>query len=60
MRGLTERVYRRVTKRKYLSGWYNVGDAMLYVNRGIGSSSVPLRAGEGASSEVAIFTLRAA
>ena len=57
---VTEKLYRRFTKKSFLSGWYGVGDAMLYVNRGIGSSSVPVRAGEGAQSEVAIFTLRRA
>ncbi len=43
---------------RYLAGWYNVNGSMLYVNCGIGSSSVPIRAG--APSEVAVFTLRAA
>jgi uncharacterized protein len=42
---------------RYLAGFYHVGPALLYVNRGIGSSSVPIRAG--APSEVALFTLRA-
>lgn len=60
VRGVSERVYRRVTKRRYLSGWYEIGDSFLYVNRGIGSSSIPIRAGDGAKSEVALFTLRRA
>ena len=42
---------------RYLAGFYRVGQSLLYVNRGIGSSSVPIRAG--APSEVSIFTLRA-
>jgi predicted MPP superfamily phosphohydrolase len=42
----------------YLAGFYRIGDSMLYVNCGIGSSSVPIRAG--APSEVAILTLRRA
>jgi predicted MPP superfamily phosphohydrolase len=42
----------------YLAGFFEVGGSKLYVNRGIGSSSVPIRAG--APSEVAVFTLRAA
>ncbi|HKA88551.1 MAG TPA: metallophosphoesterase [Haliangiales bacterium] len=58
VRPLSERLYRRVTKKRYLAGWYLVGDTMLYVNRGVGSSSVPFRAGREAQSEVAIFTLR--
>jgi predicted MPP superfamily phosphohydrolase len=41
----------------YLAGFYRVGDSVLYVNCGIGSSSVPMRVG--APSEVAVFTLRA-
>lgn len=60
LRGLTEKLHRRLTRRRYLSGWYEVNGAMLYVNRGVGSSSVPLRAGRGAKSEVAIFRLRRA
>jgi predicted MPP superfamily phosphohydrolase len=58
VRGVTERMYRRLTKRRYLSGWYEVGQALLYVNRGVGSSAVPVRAGAMARSEVALFTLR--
>jgi predicted MPP superfamily phosphohydrolase len=42
---------------RYLAGFYAVGDSVLYVNRGIGSSSVPIRAG--APSEVTLLTLRA-
>ena len=41
----------------YLKGFYEVQESLLYVNCGIGSSSVPIRAG--APSEVAMFTLRA-
>jgi predicted MPP superfamily phosphohydrolase len=43
---------------RYLAGFFEVGGSKLYVNRGIGSSSVPIRAG--APSEVAVLTLRAA
>ncbi len=43
---------------RYLAGFYRVHAALLYVNRGIGSSSVPFRAG--APAEVSVFTLRAA
>jgi hypothetical protein len=43
---------------RYLAGFFDVGGSKLFVNRGIGSSSVPIRAG--APSEVAILTLRAA
>lgn len=53
---VTAGIARRLGSR-YLAGFYRVGDSLLYVNCGIGSSSVPIRAG--APSEVAIFTLRA-
>ena len=43
---------------RYLAGFFEVDGSILYVNRGIGSSSVPIRAG--APSEVALLTLRAA
>ncbi len=42
----------------YLKGFYDVGPMRLYVNCGVGASSVPIRAG--APSEVAVLTLRAA
>jgi predicted MPP superfamily phosphohydrolase len=54
---VTAGIARRLGNR-YLAGWYKVNGSMLYVNCGIGSSSVPIRAG--APSEVAVFTLRAA
>ncbi|SRR6266542_349919 len=53
---LTEKIAARFGNR-YLAGFYEVKDALLYVNCGIGSSSVPIRAG--APSECAVFTLRA-
>lgn len=53
---LTESLFRKLGT-PYLKGFYRVGDSLLYVNCGIGSSSVPIRAG--APSEVAIFTLHA-
>lgn len=53
---LTEKIAARFGSR-YLAGFYGVKDALLYVNCGIGSSSVPIRAG--APSECAVFTLRA-
>ncbi len=53
---LTEKIAARFGNR-YLAGFYGVKDALLYVNCGIGSSSVPIRAG--APSECAVFTLRA-
>jgi predicted MPP superfamily phosphohydrolase len=53
---VTAGIARRLGNR-YLAGWYRVSQSLLYVNCGIGSSSVPIRAG--APSEVALFTLRA-
>jgi len=52
---LTEKIAARFGNR-YLAGFYGVQQALLYVNCGIGSSSVPIRAG--APSECAVFTLR--
>jgi predicted MPP superfamily phosphohydrolase len=52
---ITAGIARRLGNR-YLAGFFSIGDSVLYVNRGIGSSSVPIRAG--APSEVAILTLR--
>lgn len=53
---LTDRFFRSLGT-PYVKGFYRVDDALLYVNCGIGSSSIPIRAG--APSEVAIFTLKA-
>ena len=53
---LTARIAQRLGNR-YLAGFYRIGESLLYVNCGIGSSSIPIRAG--APSEVALFTLRA-
>jgi predicted MPP superfamily phosphohydrolase len=56
---VTERIAGRLGSR-YLAGFYRVGaraPGWLYVNCGVGSSSIPLRAG--APAEVAVITLRA-
>jgi predicted MPP superfamily phosphohydrolase len=52
---ITAGIARRLGNR-YLAGFFDVGGSVLYVNRGIGSSAVPIRAG--APSEVALLTLR--
>ncbi len=54
---VTARIARKLGSR-YLAGFYRIDGSLLYVNCGIGSSSIPIRAG--APAEVAIFTLRAA
>jgi len=59
IRGITDKIVERLGLR-YLSGFYDVGDAKLYVTPGIGSSSVRTRVGEGTRAEVAVHTLRAA
>ncbi len=41
---------------RYLAGFYEVKGSLLYVNKGIGSAAVPIRAG--APSEVTLLTLR--
>jgi hypothetical protein len=53
-------LFEKLTGRKYLSGWYDVGDARLYVNRGVGAAVFSPRVGEGARAEVAVFVLRRA
>jgi len=54
---VTARLFRRMGA-PYLKGYYDIGPLKLYVNCGVGASSVPIRAG--APSEVSVFTLRAA
>lgn len=55
--GLTDLVFRKLGQH-YVKGFYRVRDSLLYVNAGVGSSSVPIRAG--APAELAIMTLRRA
>jgi predicted MPP superfamily phosphohydrolase len=52
---LSQKLWAAVGK-PYVKGFYRVGDATLYVNSGVGTSSIPVRAG--APSEVAVLTLR--
>lgn len=54
--GLTNRLFKKLGM-PYVKGFYRVGDSLLYVNCGVGSSSIPIRAG--APAEVALLTLRA-
>ncbi len=42
---------------RYVAGWYQAGDAQLYVNAGIGSSVRLARVGEQAMPELAVFDL---
>jgi predicted MPP superfamily phosphohydrolase len=55
--GLTNRLFKKLGM-PYVKGFYRLGDSLLYVNCGIGSSSIPIRAG--APAEVALLTLRRA
>lgn len=55
---VTNWAVRKIGAKHYHAGWYTVGKARLYVNRGLGSVGVPLR--YGSRPEVAVFTLRAA
>jgi len=60
LRGVTDRIARRMGRR-YLSGFYEVGDrTRLYVTPGVGFSGVTWRTGNGTAAEVAVFTLRVA
>lgn len=56
-KSVTPRVAKRLGH-DYLAGWYPVGGARLYVNAGIGHA--PLRFGERAAPEVAVFDLEPA
>jgi len=57
IRGITDRIIERIGLR-YVSGFYEVGAARLYVSAGVGSSSVPVRVGDGTRAEVAVHILR--
>jgi predicted MPP superfamily phosphohydrolase len=55
---LTQREIRRIGAKHYAQGWYTVGKARLYVNRGLGQVGIPLRLF--CRPELALFTLTAA
>lgn len=60
VRGITDRLMKRVGL-NYRRGMYALdGAAQLYVTPGVGFSGVTRRAGEGTHAEVAVLTLRAA
>lgn len=44
---------------RYVAGWYQAGDAQLYVNAGIGTSVPIARVGQQASPEIGVFDLSA-
>ncbi len=52
---LTEREIRRIGAKHYARGWYTVGKARIYVNRGLGRVGIPLRLF--CRPELALFTL---
>ena len=51
---LTSMMLRRIKAKHYRAGWYEVGKARLYVNRGLGNADVPFRFR--CPPEVALFT----
>jgi predicted MPP superfamily phosphohydrolase len=55
---LTAREVRRIGAKHYRAGWFQVGKARLYVNRGLGHVGIPLRLF--CRPEVAVFTLEPA
>lgn len=55
--GVTEKLMKKFGS-NYLKGFYKVNGSLLYVNCGVGSSSIPIRAG--APAEASILTLRVA
>jgi predicted MPP superfamily phosphohydrolase len=60
VRGITDRVMKRLGLR-YRRGWYAINDrTQLYVTPGVGFSGVTRRVGEGTDAEVAVLTLRRA
>lgn len=52
---LTKRELRRIGAKHYRAGWYTVGKARVYVNRGLGRVGLPLRLF--CRPEIAVFTL---
>lgn len=54
---LTRREIRRIGAKHYAQGWYTVGKARIYVNRGLGQVGIPLRLF--CRPELALFTLTA-
>jgi predicted MPP superfamily phosphohydrolase len=60
VRGITDRLMKRIGM-NYRRGMYHLGgESKLYVTPGVGFSGVTRRVGEGTHAEVAVLTLRAA
>jgi len=57
LEGITDRVIAGMGRR-FRSGFYQVGDAVLYVTAGVGFSGVRVRKGPGTRAEVGLHTLR--
>lgn len=55
---LTARQLKRIKAKHYRAGWYDVGQARLYVNRGVGNTEVPFRFR--CPPEAALFILKPA
>lgn len=54
---IATRVATGVARMHFISGWYRVGGAHLYVSPGLGSSLLPFRAGRGTAPEIAVVDL---
>lgn len=57
LEGITDRLIAGMGRR-FRSGFYEVGDALLYVSAGVGFSGVRVRTGPGTRAEVCLHTLR--
>jgi len=58
LEGITDRLIAGMGRR-FRSGFYEVGEALLYVSAGVGFSGVRVRTGPGTRAEVCVHTLRA-
>jgi predicted MPP superfamily phosphohydrolase len=58
VRGVTNRIYKRVGRQYFQAGFYRESEALMYLSPGVGFSGVRIRAGAGTHAEVTLFELR--
>jgi predicted MPP superfamily phosphohydrolase len=57
VKGVTNRIYKRVGRQYFQTGFYREEQTLMYLSPGVGYSGLRIRAGHGTRAEVTIFEL---
>jgi predicted MPP superfamily phosphohydrolase len=57
VKGVTDRIYKKMGRRYFRSGFYRQSETQMYLSAGVGFSGVRVRAGQGTQAEVTVFEL---